>query len=62
MEKTMNDDVFPNMIRLQAEGFIDAILNDRPPTPSGQDGINALRVIMAAEESAQSGMPVPIKL
>lgn len=62
MEKTINDDVFPNMIRLQAEGFIDAILNDRPPSPNGQDGINALRIIQAAEESAKSGKPVPIKL
>ena len=61
-KKQTYDDVFPNMIRLQAEGFIDAIFSDREPSPNGQDGLNALRVIMAAEESAGSGRPVPITL
>jgi predicted dehydrogenase len=50
------------MIRLQAEGFIDGILRDLPTTPSGQDGLKALKVILAAEESASRGIPVPIKL
>jgi predicted dehydrogenase len=62
MAKSVNDDVFPNMIRLQAEGFIRAILRDQPATPSGLDGLNALRVILAAEESAATGLPVGLEL
>ena len=58
----VTQEAFPNIYQIQDQAFVDAITQDRTPTPDGTDGINALRVILAAEESAQTGMPVSIDL
>ena len=40
--------------------FVDAISNGNEPTPSGEDGIHALKVAMAAIESYENGKTVKI--
>ncbi len=40
--------------------FIDAISNGKEPSPSGEDGIHALKVAMAAIESYENGKSVKI--
>jgi predicted dehydrogenase len=37
---------------------VEAILEDKPPTISGEDGLKALRICEAALESARIGKPV----
>lgn len=38
--------------------FVDAILHDREPTVTGEDGLKAVEVVLAAYQSAESGAPV----
>ncbi len=40
--------------------FLDAIRNDRDMTQHVQDGINSLRIVLAADESVRSGQVVPL--
>ena len=40
------------------EHFIDCVVNDKNPSVTGEDGLEAARVIMAMEESAKTGLPV----
>jgi myo-inositol 2-dehydrogenase / D-chiro-inositol 1-dehydrogenase len=41
--------------------FIKAVQDGRPVTPTGQDGLAALKIALAATESArQGGAPVPV--
>ena len=40
--------------------FVDAISNGNEPSPSGEDGIHALKVAMAAIESYENGKSVKI--
>jgi glucose-fructose oxidoreductase len=41
--------------------FSECILNDRDPEPSGEEGLQDVRIIEALYESAQSGKPVRIR-
>jgi len=41
-------------------GFVKAIRNDTPTQPSGEDGLRAVQVTLAAYESARTGQPVAI--
>jgi len=45
-------------LTLELESFVEAILEDKPPAVSGEDGLRALRICEAALESARIGMPV----
>lgn len=40
--------------------FADCILNDRTPSPSGEDGVRNTAIICAALESARTGQPVAL--
>jgi myo-inositol 2-dehydrogenase/D-chiro-inositol 1-dehydrogenase len=46
--------------RNEVEAFIDAILEDRPVSPSGLDGLRAQMLADAATRSSQTGRPVTI--
>jgi UDP-N-acetylglucosamine 3-dehydrogenase len=48
--------------RLEDEHFVECIVKDRTPIVNGIDGMNALKVILAAEESTRVGAPVPVAL
>jgi len=41
--------------------FIDCIVNDREPSPGGEDGLWAMRMLEAAYSSAESGEAVAIE-
>jgi predicted dehydrogenase len=45
---------------LMVGGFVDAILAGRPVPISGDDGLRALEVVVAAYRSAELGRPVAI--
>lgn len=45
---------------LEIAHFVDCILDDRPPTVSGEDGREALRMSLAAQESARTGRIVEL--
>jgi predicted dehydrogenase len=45
---------------LMVGGFVDAVLAGRPVPISGEDGLRALEVVMAAYRSAELGRPVAI--
>ena len=47
-------------LKIELEHFIDAISNGKPPRPSGEEGIHALRVAMAAIESYNEAKAVII--
>jgi UDP-N-acetylglucosamine 3-dehydrogenase len=49
-------------LRLELEHFITSILNDNPPTPSGEDGLKALQVCEAALKSALSHRPEKLRI
>ncbi len=40
--------------------FVDAVLYDQPVLASGQDGLEAARVVFAIEQSAETGQPVEL--
>jgi predicted dehydrogenase len=40
------------------EHFIDCVVNDRQPAVQAEDGLAAVRVVIAMEESARTGQPV----
>jgi predicted dehydrogenase len=44
--------------RKQIEDVVDAVRKDRPPEVSGEDGRQALEIILAVYESARLGNPV----
>jgi UDP-N-acetylglucosamine 3-dehydrogenase len=48
-------------LRLELEHFITSILTDKPPLPSGEDGLKALQVCEAALKSALSHRPEKIE-
>lgn len=48
--------------RLEDEHFVDCIQSGRRPIVDGVDGMNALKVILAAEESTRTGQPVAVSL
>lgn len=40
--------------------FVDCVVNDQPPLVTGEDGLAVARVLAAAEQSAQTGLPVTV--
>jgi len=48
-------------LRLELEQFVDSILKDEPPKPTGEDGLKALKICEAALRSAKTGRLVQIK-
>ena len=40
--------------------FIDCVVNDKNPRVTGEDGLEATRVVAAMEKSAETGMPVEL--
>jgi len=48
-------------LRLELEGFVGSILEDRQPQPTGLDGLRALRICEAALESAKTGRVVRVQ-
>lgn len=46
----------------EAAHFVDCILHDRQPLAGGRQGMDALKVMLAAEESIVRGAPVPVWL
>ena len=42
----------PGNFALQMRSFVDSVVNDRPPAVGGADGLRALKIILAAYESA----------
>jgi UDP-N-acetylglucosamine 3-dehydrogenase len=47
-------------LTLELGSFVEAILEDKPPAVSGEDGLMALRICEAALVSARTGMPVKL--
>jgi predicted dehydrogenase len=41
--------------------FSDCILNDRPPEPSGEEGMQDVKIVEALYASARSGKPIAIR-
>ena len=50
----------PLVLRMELEHFVECILDDRPPLPTGQDGRVATAVALAIERSLKEGTPVPV--
>ncbi len=48
--------------RKEDEHFTDCIIQGRQPLVGGIDGLNALKIVLAAEESIRSRQPVPVAL
>jgi len=46
---------------LELEGFVNSILHDIQPQPTGLDGLKALKICEVALQSAKTGLPVKIK-
>jgi len=44
----------------EVRDFVDNILNDRPPRVTGQDGLRALEIAVAAEKSYLEGKPISV--
>jgi scyllo-inositol 2-dehydrogenase (NAD+) len=40
--------------------FVDCVVNGQTPLVTGEDGLAAARVLAAAEQSAQTGLPVTV--
>jgi inositol 2-dehydrogenase len=52
---------FAEAYRAEIEAFVGAVLEGRPVTPNGEDGLAALRVALAATDSARrGGAPVAV--
>jgi predicted dehydrogenase len=60
------DAVDPSQMRFatayaaQVQAFVQALAADRPVTPTGEDALAALRISLAARESAERGRPVTL--
>jgi predicted dehydrogenase len=62
-------DFFQSILELSTGGtavvencwiFVDCVVNDKPPMVSGEDGLAVARVLAALEQSARTGLPVPV--
>ncbi|MHB9036422.1 MAG: Gfo/Idh/MocA family oxidoreductase [Armatimonadota bacterium] len=52
--------LFKDAYLAEMEHFIDCIVNDKEPRVTGADGLNAVRAVVAANQSVISGMPVEV--
>jgi predicted dehydrogenase len=50
------------MYQAQMDHFIDCILQDKEPSPGGEEGLWAMRILEAAYRSAQMGQAVEIRV
>jgi predicted dehydrogenase len=48
--------------KLEMEYFFDCVLNDRPPSPSGEDGRRSLEVMLAVERSIAEGRIITLPI
>jgi UDP-N-acetylglucosamine 3-dehydrogenase len=48
-------------LQLELDGFVDSILEDKQPQPTGLDGLRALKICEAALQSAKTGRVVKIR-
>jgi predicted dehydrogenase len=48
--------------KLELEYFFNCVLNDQPPSPSGEDGRRSLEVMLAAERSIAEGRIISLPL
>lgn len=48
-------------LKLELMQFVESILKDQPPEPSGEDGVRALKICDAALRSSRLGRPVEIE-
>lgn len=53
-------DLFSDAYLEEDRAFVRAILEDRPPSPSGRDGLEAVKAVNAGNRSIASGAPVKI--
>jgi predicted dehydrogenase len=53
---------FADAYLAEVRDFVQSILHDRAPRISGDDGLKALAIAVAAEESHKQSMPVAVKL
>jgi myo-inositol 2-dehydrogenase/D-chiro-inositol 1-dehydrogenase/scyllo-inositol 2-dehydrogenase (NAD+) len=51
-------DRFKEAYLAEMEHFVQAVLKDSPPAVTGEDGMKAVEVVVAANKSIQSGQPV----
>ncbi len=51
-------DLFADAYREEDRAFVRCILEDRPPSPSGRDGLEAVKAVNAGNRSIASGAPV----
>lgn len=48
-------------LRLELQHFVDSVLRDETPKPSGEDGLKVLKICEAALKSVKAGRPVKFK-
>jgi predicted dehydrogenase len=48
--------------KLEVEHFFDCVMNDKMPSPNGEDGRKSLEVMLAAEKSIAEGRPIQLPL
>ncbi|HVO18682.1 MAG TPA: Gfo/Idh/MocA family oxidoreductase [Anaeromyxobacter sp.] len=53
-------DLFADAYREEDRAFVRCVLEDRPPTPSGRDGLEAVRAVNAGNRSIATGQPVKL--
>jgi predicted dehydrogenase len=53
---------FADAYLAEVRDFVDNMLNDRPPRVSGEDGLKALAIAVAAENSHLQGKPCEVTL
>ena len=64
-ERTLSDHFltrFADAYLAEVRDFVHSILHDRPPRISGEDGLRALAIAVAAETSHKQSMPVAVRL
>ena len=60
VDARLPDDALKQSYREEVDCFLEAILNKRDPPVTADDGLRALRLVVAAYESAKLGRPVPL--
>jgi predicted dehydrogenase len=53
-------DLFTDAYREEDRAFIRCILEDRAPSPSGRDGLEAVKAVNAGNQSIRTGLPVKL--
>ncbi len=53
-------DLFTDAYREEDRAFVRCILEDRAPSPSGRDGLEAVKAVNAGNQSIRTGLPVKL--